>query len=151
MSDKGKFEEIFSVKYSNLIEIPIDIPALVRNAAETEEDDNMSNDEHQKLNGGPNAACEDENENDADDDDDDNDDEWNELEPFSEPTKCLFCPDVEDTVQAAINHLNDRHGVNLCSILAKFNMDQYGYIKVKNMLIYSDGWSKQSSVSIIFD
>lgn len=109
----------------------------MHNLTDSEEDEEMSNGKHhilKKFNGISNALNNRDNEdNDENDDDDENDDgdDWNEMEQTSEPTKCLFCANVENSIQAAITHLNDIHGINLSSIISKFNMDQYGYIKVR--------------------
>lgn len=48
-----------------------------------------------------------------------------------EPTKCLFCDESEASVEEAIEHLSQRHSVNLSSIKQKFHLDQIGYVKVK--------------------
>lgn len=70
----------------------------------------------------------------SDDDDDDDagsDDDWNEMEQDNEPTRCLFCDTVEDSIELAIRHLATAHNCDLNVIKEKFNMDQYSYIKVR--------------------
>lgn len=64
------------------------------------------------------------------DDDDGSEDSWNEMDQESEPTRCLFCDAVPDSIEAAISHLVTTHNFDLNVIKDKFNMDQYSYIKV---------------------
>lgn len=63
-------------------------------------------------------------------DDDGEDDEWNEMEQDQEPTKCLFCENLSESIDAAVKHLNQAHHIDLGVLKSKFNMDQYLYIKV---------------------
>lgn len=67
---------------------------------------------------------------DDDDQSDGCDDDWNEMEQDNEPTRCLFCDSVEDSIEVAIKHLSVQHNCNLATLRNKFNMDQYSYIKV---------------------
>lgn len=47
-----------------------------------------------------------------------------------EPTKCLFCDETEASVEEAIEHLRQKHSVDLSEIKQKFNLHQYSYVKV---------------------
>lgn len=69
-----------------------------------------------------------------DDDDDDAGDDWNEMDQDSEPTQCLFCDHVADSIESAVLHLTAGHGFDLNAVKEKFNMDQYSYIKVRVLL-----------------
>lgn len=71
----------------------------------------------------------------SDDDDDDDagdgsDDDWTEMEQDNDPTRCLFCDSIQDSIELAIRHLGTEHNFDLNVIKEKFNMDQYSYIKV---------------------
>lgn len=66
--------------------------------------------------------------------DEGNDDEWNEMEQDQEPVRCLFCADIVDSVDLAIQHLKAGHQIDLDAIKQKFNMDQYSYIKMINYI-----------------
>lgn len=94
-------------------------------AIEWQEDEIMKN-------GNNNLSYSNENRNDGDDDDEnsDADDDWNEMEQDQEPTRCLFCTTINDSIELAIQHLDSEHGINLSNIKNKFNMDQYSYIRV---------------------
>lgn len=65
-----------------------------------------------------------------DDDEEGDDDDWNEMEQDQEPTQCLFCSKISDSIELAIQHLESGHNIDLSSIKDRFNMDQYSYIKV---------------------
>lgn len=67
-------------------------------------------------------------------DDEGNDDEWNEMEQDQEPVRCLFCIQIIDSIDLAIQHLSAKHHIDLCTIKRKFNMDQYSYIKMINYI-----------------
>lgn len=73
-------------------------------------------------------SCSDDEE--GDDAGDGTDDEWNEMEQDNEPTRCLFCDTVEESIEQAIQHLVVKHQCDLSEIKERFNMDQYSYIKV---------------------
>ncbi|XP_055309220.1 uncharacterized protein LOC129573066 [Sitodiplosis mosellana] len=65
------------------------------------------------------------------------DDSWDETdaeEMEKEPTKCLFCNEIEESIEKAIQHLYQQHSVNLSDIKRKFNLDQYSYIKMINYI-----------------
>lgn len=96
---------------------PDDVPALQPNS--DEEDDSMRN-------GVIHISSDDEDDDQADGSDDD----WNEMEQDSDPTRCLFCESVEDSIEQAIEHLNVQHNCDLAALKDRFNMDQYSYIKV---------------------
>lgn len=93
-----------------------DLPPLQPNS--DEEDDSMRN--------GAAHSSDDEDDGQGDGSDDD----WNEMEQDNEPTRCLFCESVEDSIEQAIEHLNIQHNCDLAALKDKFNMDQYSYIKV---------------------
>lgn len=71
-----------------------------------------------------------ENDFDSDEEIDDGDDSWDEMEVEQEPTKCLFCDVVENSIEKTIEHLKQQHHISLGAIKRKFNLDQYSYIKV---------------------
>lgn len=56
------------------------------------------------------------------------------MEQDQEPVRCLFCVQMIDSIDSAIQHLNDEHHVDLSIIKRKFNMDQYAYIKMINYI-----------------
>lgn len=51
-----------------------------------------------------------------------------------ESTTCLFCSDVFASIELAIEHLNNKHQVNLPQLKQKFQMDQYAFIKLINYI-----------------
>ncbi|XP_064545390.1 protein arginine N-methyltransferase 1 [Drosophila montana] len=65
-------------------------------------------------------------------DDIEDDEEMGEDE--GEPTTCLFCTQVFPSIDLAIEHLNSQHKVNLSQLKQKFQMDQYGFIKLINYI-----------------
>lgn len=73
-----------------------------------------------------------ENGNNYDDDveNDDNEEEWDEEADEQEPISCLFCADVNKTVDEAIAHMNIQHSFDLGAIKNRCSLDQYSYIKV---------------------
>lgn len=74
-------------------------------------------------------------ENDFDSDEDiDDDDNWDEMEEEQEPTKCLFCNEVNSSIEKAIEHLLHQHHISLSDMKRKFNLEQYSYIKVSNTI-----------------
>lgn len=74
----------------------------------------------------------DEEEEDYDDIEDDDEEEMDAGE--GEATTCLFCSDVSASIEQAIEHLNKEHNVNLPQLKQKFQMDQYGFIKLINYI-----------------
>lgn len=66
---------------------------------------------------------------------DDSDDD----ETMEEQTTCLFCPQVIKSIELAMQHIKDDHNVNFCQMKAKFNMDQYSFIKLINCLRSEEG------------
>lgn len=72
---------------------------------------------------------------DEDQDNDNDDDSWDEMDDNgqAEPTKCLFCDNVECSIEKAIEHLNQHHRLSLNAVKEKFNLDQYNYIKVSSI------------------
>lgn len=69
---------------------------------------------------------------DIEDDDGDDDDSWDEMDEGgqAEPTKCLFCDKIDNSIEKSIEHLDQQHHINLNAVKKKFNLDQYSYIKV---------------------
>ncbi|KAM8705796.1 hypothetical protein ACLKA7_010142 [Drosophila subpalustris] len=65
-------------------------------------------------------------------DDIDDDEEMGEDE--GEPTTCLFCTKAFPGINQAIEHLNKDHNVDLLQLKKKFQMDQYGFIKLINYI-----------------
>lgn len=65
-------------------------------------------------------------------DDSDSDGSWDEMDENgqAEPTICLFCDKVDDSIEKSIEHLDQQHHISLNAVKKKFNLDQYGYIKV---------------------
>lgn len=62
---------------------------------------------------------------------DDSDEEgWEETEEPSEPTKCLFCETMDNSIEDSLVHLQNSHNFYLGKLKAKFQMDQYSFIKV---------------------
>lgn len=67
--------------------------------------------------------------------DNDSDEEgWEETEEQSEPTKCLFCDNMENSIDDALLHLQDSHYFSLAKLKEKFQMDQYSFIKVSDLM-----------------
>lgn len=56
------------------------------------------------------------------------------MEQDQEPVRCLFCDQIIDSIDLAIQHLSAEHHIDLYSIKRKFNMDQYSYIKMINYI-----------------
>lgn len=56
-----------------------------------------------------------------------------ELESNDTTTICLFCPKKFPDTSIAIEHLKD-HAFDLSAMKAKFQMDQYSFIKVNNKI-----------------
>lgn len=73
-----------------------------------------------------------ENGNNYDDDveNDDNEEEWDEEADEQEPISCLFCADVNKTVDEATKHMTLQHSFDLGAIKSRYSLDQYSYIKV---------------------
>lgn len=121
-----------------------EIPCLVSTSNDSDEDGDkvMANVNGININGPGHyiAAGKDDNHNandDYDDDDcydDDDDDAWNEMEEINEPAKCLFCADIKIAIEPALKHVEDTHNLNLKTVISKFNMDQYSYIKMINYI-----------------
>lgn len=74
----------------------------------------------------------DEDREDDNDDDDGNDDSWDEMDEDdqAEPTKCLFCDQVDNSIEKSIEHLQQQHHISFSAAKKKFHLDQYSYIKV---------------------
>ncbi|XP_031623582.1 protein arginine N-methyltransferase 1 [Contarinia nasturtii] len=68
------------------------------------------------------------------DDELDDEDDWNEDEVDQEPTKCLFCDTIDESIEKAIEHLEHQHHITLSYLKQKFNLDQYSYIKMINYI-----------------
>jgi len=72
--------------------------------------------------------------------DSDDDDKWEEIkdddniDEDNEPTNCLFCNEIFPKIDLAIEHLKLEHHFDLAEIKAKFNMDEYSYIKLINYI-----------------
>lgn len=56
------------------------------------------------------------------------------MDAEGEATTCLFCSSVFASLELAIEHLNKEHKVNLPQLKQKFQMDQYGFIKLINYI-----------------
>lgn len=67
-------------------------------------------------------------------DSDDDDDKWEEMGEQIEVTKCLFCHNLENTIELAIDHLAEVHNFVLSDLKTKFMMDQYSFIKMINYI-----------------
>lgn len=63
---------------------------------------------------------------------------WNEEE--QEPIKCLFCDNVDSSIEKAVEHLDQQHHINLISTKTKFNLEQYSYIKVNFLVLLFDSY-----------
>lgn len=48
----------------------------------------------------------------------------------NEDTLCLFCSHESKSVELAMIHVKNEHGVDFHLLKRKFNMDQYSFIKV---------------------
>lgn len=55
------------------------------------------------------------------------------MESEEEPTQCLFCDDVSESIDNAVAHLHTKHHIDFSNLKGKFNMDQYSYIKVRSL------------------
>lgn len=71
---------------------------------------------------------------DSSDSNGENDEDWEEIGQDEDPTKCLFCTSISQSVEKSIIHLRECHNVNLSNIKRKFNMDLYDYIKMINYI-----------------
>lgn len=61
------------------------------------------------------------------------DDDGNNENSSTATTRCLFCTDTFKSVELAIDHLSGHaHHLDLTILKARFNMDQYSFIKVHN-------------------
>ncbi|KAH8359182.1 hypothetical protein KR093_004946, partial [Drosophila rubida] len=65
---------------------------------------------------------------------DDIDDDEENAENDGDPTTCLFCSNVSPAIDAAIEHLSKEHKVDLLQLKKKFQMEQYGFIKLINYI-----------------
>lgn len=70
-------------------------------------------------------------ENDSDFTDDDSEEECMDQ---GEPTTCLFCTQVLPSIEEALNHVQTEHNVNFPQLKARFQMDQYSFIKLINCI-----------------
>lgn len=72
------------------------------------------------------------------DDDDDDDESWDEMneDGQADPTKCLFCDKIDDSIEKSIEHVQQQHHISLNAVKEKFNLDQYSYIKVDLQLTF---------------
>lgn len=79
---------------------------------------------------------------DSDEDIDDNNDDWDEMENEEEPVQCLFCDEMNQSIEKAIIHLNAGHQIDLGVLRGKFQMDEYSYIKVSLLIVLRGerGW-----------
>ena len=68
--------------------------------------------------------CRDSDDSDAWGDEDDSENE-------ETPALCLFCDISSKSVEEALKHVEDVHKLSFLDIHVKFNLDQYGFIKVR--------------------
>ncbi|XP_030579979.1 protein arginine N-methyltransferase 3 [Archocentrus centrarchus] len=71
---------------------------------------------------------------DGDDDDADDEEQWQWMEEDSQPVTCLFCDRLQSSVNATLQHCTAEHQVNLVGLIRKYNLDDYGYIKMINFI-----------------
>ncbi|XP_038557431.1 protein arginine N-methyltransferase 3 isoform X1 [Micropterus salmoides] len=73
---------------------------------------------------------------DDDDIDDDDEEHWQWLEEDSQPVNvtCLFCDRLLSSVPATLQHCTAEHQVSLVDVIRKYNLDDYGYIKMINFI-----------------
>lgn len=67
------------------------------------------------------------------DDESDNNSDWDEINSETEedsPTLCLFCEHSSKSMKEAIAHVEQDHKLSFQDLQTRFNLDQYGYIKV---------------------
>lgn len=69
--------------------------------------------------------------NDSDFTDDDSEEECMDQ---GEPTTCLFCAQLLPSIDEALDHVKSKHNVNFAQLKAKFQMDQYSFIKLINCI-----------------
>ncbi|XP_075145442.1 arginine methyltransferase 3 [Haematobia irritans] len=69
---------------------------------------------------------------------DDIDSEDEQIMDQGEPTTCLFCTNVSTSVESAMEHIKTVHDINFNALKAKFNMDQYSFIKLINFIRTKD-------------
>uniref|UniRef100_A0A669BLR3 Protein arginine N-methyltransferase 3 n=1 Tax=Oreochromis niloticus TaxID=8128 RepID=A0A669BLR3_ORENI len=56
------------------------------------------------------------------------------MEEDSQPVTCLFCDRLLSSVKATLQHCTAEHQVNLVDLIRKYNLDDYGYIKMINFI-----------------
>lgn len=68
------------------------------------------------------------------DESDDNSDDWGEINSDTDeqesPILCLFCEHSSKSMKEAIVHVEQDHKLSFQDLQIKFNLDQYGFIKV---------------------
>ncbi|XP_073825670.1 arginine methyltransferase 3 [Musca autumnalis] len=74
-----------------------------------------------------------------DDSDFTDDDSEDESMDNGEPTTCLFCTEVLNSVDLALEHIAKQHNIHFSQMKAKFNMDQYSFIKLINYIRLEEG------------
>lgn len=63
--------------------------------------------------------------------DSDNSDLWDsDAEDEEAPTLCLFCETSSKSTDDAVKHVEGQHKFSFQDLQIKFNLDQYGFIKV---------------------
>ncbi|XP_077569428.1 protein arginine N-methyltransferase 3 [Stigmatopora nigra] len=68
-------------------------------------------------------------------DSDDDQEQWQSMEEDSQPVvTCLFCDRFQNSVTETLQHCSSEHHVNLIDVINKFNLDDYGYIKLINFI-----------------
>ena len=70
-------------------------------------------------------------ENDSDFSDNDSDEECMDQ---GEPTTCLFCTEILPSIELALEHVKTKHNISFQHLKAKFQMDQYSFIKLINCI-----------------
>ncbi|KAJ8248934.1 hypothetical protein GJAV_G00229340 [Gymnothorax javanicus] len=72
--------------------------------------------------------------------DSDEEDQWESMEESPDNTQtvlCLFCDRLLNSAQDALSHCKSEHAVDIVSLLRRYNLDDYGYIKLINYIRHS--------------
>ncbi len=69
-----------------------------------------------------------------DENDSSDDDNWNEDEPWQSEVDCLFCEFILSTMEEALVHCSEVHGINFNALKSKYSMDCYSFIKLVNYI-----------------
>eukprot|EP01135_Chromosphaera_perkinsii_P008090 Nk52_evm6s1129 gene=Nk52_evmTU6s1129 len=63
-----------------------------------------------------------------------NEEEWDDWEGEDEPAVCLFCEEIETSVEKCLTHMKEKHSCDIVSEFEKLKLDTYDCIKLINYM-----------------